>query len=135
MMEFSALYIKGCCLDTYELWSNRVGVLCVFLAVRVTVCLSCCLCSVIEVCISKSLLLLSPALYATRHCLLLTLLQSPHADAAVVGEPRGGRWASPCSVEGLCCAVLLKAQDQRRYWHWAGCGSQSRPSGTRKGKK
>lgn len=97
--------------------------------------LSCYLCCILEVCISKSFLLHSPALHATRHCLLLALLQSPHADAAVVGEPCGGRWSSACSAEGLCCAVLLKAQDQWWYGPCATYVTQGAQSGTRKGWK
>lgn len=101
-----------CCLDFSKVWSNRIGVLYVFMAVCATVCPFCYLCFILEVCVSRCLLLLSPALHATRYCLLLPLLQSPHADAAVVGQPCSGRWSSACSAEGFCCAVLLKAQDQ-----------------------
>lgn len=136
-LMFSALcfHVRGCCLDFSEVWSIRIGVLYVFMALCATVCPFCYLCFILEVCVRRCLLLFSPALHATRHCLLLPLLQSPHADTAVVGQPCSGRWSSACSAEGFCCAVLLKAQDQWRYWHCAACGVLSGPSGFRKGQK
>lgn len=50
---FSALcfHVRGCCLDFSEVWSIRIGVLYVFMALCATVCPFCYLCFILEVCV------------------------------------------------------------------------------------